>query len=384
MPRTKAKLIELCRRDRLLNSAAQYAYLNVIRPPAWWERGADGREPVRYPADGPVLPVKAAFICDEMTWIDLAPQCRSIFLMPGSWREQMERFQPDLFFCESAWSGIPPAEGCWRGRIYRNRSVLFENRRILLEILRYCRERGIPTVFWNKEDPPENLDSRYDFIDTAVRFDHVFTSAEECVEIYQALGCGHVGVLPFMVNTAVYYPAPGPAREGDRVLFAGSWFGDQDARCQATRALFDYVLGKGMGLDIYDRHSESVEERFSFPEEYAPYLHPSVPTDRVPALMRRYGMALNVNTETASRTMFSRRALYLAACGLTVLSNPSAGMRAALGGEPVDLPGGGQALLIRPDPALVREKYSAAGAFRRILDAVPGLAAAEPVGAAGG
>ena len=368
MRSSKTRIMELCRNNPLLNSAAQYTYLNILRSPSWWGRHTASREPARYPCDGPACPVRTAFICDEMTWIDLAPQCESIYLWPDSWREQMESFQPELFFCEAAWSGIPPMEGCWRGRIYRNRSVRFENRRILLDILRYCREHKIPTVFWNKEDPVIGSETRYDFVDTAVLFDYVLTTAEESVPVYRELGCKHVSVLPFMVNTAVYYPDDAVPKEKGRVLFAGSWYADFPQRCKDTADLFDYVLKKGYQLDIYDRHSETGESRFRFPERYAPYLHPAIPTDQVADLMRRYEWAINVNTVIDSSTMFSRRALYLAACGVGVISNPSSGLAEALGAEQVELEGSSKALLIEPDLEVIHTRFSAEHAFQTILE----------------
>lgn len=376
-----AYLAELCRKNPLLNSVAQYCYLNIARSPAWWEKQSADREPVRYPADGPVHPVKTAFICDEMTWIDLGPQCESIFLWPGSWRQQMDAFQPDLFFCESTWSGIPPMDGCWRGRIYRNRSVYFENRKTLLKILQYCREKGITTVFWNKEDPLISVSSRYDFLDTALRFDHVFTTAEESVSLYHAIGEERVHVLPFMVNAAVFYPPEQPPEEDRRILFAGSWYQDQEKRCRDMQKLFHYVLREGMQLEIYDRHSDGGESRFLFPEEFSEYLHPAVPTDHVPDLMRQYAWAINVNTITSSRTMFSRRALYLAASGVRILSNPSPGMEAALGGRRINLDETTEALLIDADPEVVRSRFSANAAFQSILDRIelPAPVGAEPV-----
>lgn len=363
----KTRIMEKCRNSSALNSAAQYAYLNILRSPSWWSRHADSREPARYPSDGPVHPVRTAFICDEMTWIDLAPQCESIYLWPDSWREQMEAFRPQLFFCEAAWSGIPPMEGCWRGRIYRNRSVRFENRRILLDILQYCREHGIPTVFWNKEDPVIEAGSRYDFADTAVRFDHVFTTAEESVSDYLDLGCKNVSVLPFMVNTSVYYPDDTTQKRKDRVLFAGSWYADFPQRCKDMTDLFEFVLKNGYQLDIYDRHSETGESRFRFPERYAAYLHPAIPTDQVAGLMRQYEWAINVNTVKDSRTTFSRRALYLTACGVGIISNYSKGMAQEQSWQKVTLLDGGRILQITPEPNVFCSFFSASGAMDRIL-----------------
>ncbi len=371
MAAVSAPIIELCRKNKLLNTMMQSLYLSVLKPPSYWDKHASGTGPESYPPDGRVHKIKTAFICDEMTWIDLSGQCESIFVRPGAWKSQLDEFKPDIFFCESAWSGVPPFEGCWRGRIYHNREVFFENRSILFDILDYCRQHRIPTVFWNKEDPIGALDTRFDFADTAIRFDHIFTTARESVDDYKRMGAKSVHVLPFMVNTAVYYPADEKKDDG-RVLFAGAWYDDLPQRCRATRTLFDYALSKGLRLEVYDRHSESIEERFKFPKEYAPYIHKAVPAGSVPELMRRYGAAINVNTITDSETMFSRRALQLAACGLSVISNPSEAMERALGGRRVTAPNGETLLIIDANPDAVRREHAASKAFDYILDTLAG------------
>ncbi|MBR2717021.1 MAG: hypothetical protein IKD79_04720 [Oscillospiraceae bacterium] len=266
----------------------------------------------------------------------------------------MGAFAPELLFCEACWAGIPPYEGCWQGRIYRNRKVLFENRRVLLEILAYCRERGIPTVFWNKEDPTLFGHTRYDFTDTALRFDTILTTAAECVDRYRALGARQVFPFPFGVNTALFCPDGTQCVPGT-VLFAGSWFGDQPERCRALAALLDDALEKGLKLDIYDRHSGTAAERFRFPEKYRPYLRPAVPFAQMPALSRRYEWAINVNTVTDSATMCSRRVLQMAACGLKLRSNPAAALEQIRGIEIIGRRRDGAIVELRGDwPELAR------------------------------
>ena len=270
---------------------------------------------------------RAAYICDEMTWQDFHHCSDSIFLHPKIWKKQMSRFHPSILFCESAWSGIDPFRNVWRGRIYRDRRVPFENRDILLDILEYCRQNRIITVFWNKEDPVYFDHDIYDFTDTAMRFDHIFTTAAECIVRYQQMGHKSVHLLPFGVNTAMFHPATEKQR-ANSALFAGSWFGDHIKRCKELEALLDYALAQGWKLDIYDRNSGSPEKRFQFPKKYAAYLHPAVPFTKMPEIYRQYKYAINVNTVVESSTMISRRVLQLAACGVTIVSNESMGFEA--------------------------------------------------------
>ena len=364
--RLSAAVGDLCRESILLNSAVQYLYLNLPRRQAGGKPMRSYGEP-----DAGSAPVRVAFLCDEMTWADFSPLCQSCFLRPEGWKRQLAELQPDFFFCEACWSGVPPYEGCWRGRVYENRRVLFENRRVLLDILAECGRRGIPTVFWSKEDPLLFQHERYNFTDTALRFDHIFTTAAECVERYRALGHKSVGLLPFGVNPALFYPEP-ERRVPGTAIFAGSWFGDQPERCRALEALLDYALEQGWRLDIYDRHSGSGEKRFRFPARYAPYLRPAVSFAEMPALSRRYEWALNVNSVTDSATMFSRRVLQMAACGGKVLSNLSDGVLRLPGAREVDLGNGRRAVLVEAAYDRLTEQYSSRLRFDEVLRAVRG------------
>ena len=100
--------------------------------------------------------IKVALISDQFTYDSYKYEFIPIVLTPNNWLKQFKQECPDIFFCESAWEGcnFKQKEAPWRGKIYENCSTDSENRGILLEILKYCEEKDIPTVFWNKEDPP--------------------------------------------------------------------------------------------------------------------------------------------------------------------------------------------------------------------------------------
>lgn len=319
--------ISRIRSNKELNTVAQYLYLKMgliaVR--------CDEREPLFQNSaplrEGLAAEPRVAFLCDEMTWLDFSGYANSIFLHPRVWKKQLEQFRPKVFFCESAWVGINAFRNVWRGRVYRDHRVPFENRDILLKILAYCRNNGIITVFWSKEDPAYFQHEIYDFTDTALQFDHVFTTAVECIERYRELGHQSVHLLPFGVNTDLFYPA-GEKPAEKTALFAGSWFGDHPKRCEELENLLDYALAQGWALDIFDRNSNAPEERFRFPEKYTPYLHPAVEFMKMPELCRRYTYAINVNTVVDSPTMISRRVLQLAASGVTIVSNKSHGFDA--------------------------------------------------------
>ena len=125
--------------------------------------------------DGP--PVAA--ILDTFTEHSLRYEANLLLLSREHWRAEIEEARPAFLLVESAFSGN---NGEWQYRIldYEN---LADNP--LRELLQYCRSKGIPTVFWNKEDPP-HFD---EFIGAAKEFDFVFTSDADCVPLYrEALG----------------------------------------------------------------------------------------------------------------------------------------------------------------------------------------------------
>lgn len=265
---------------------------------------------------------RVAFICDEMTWVDYSGYVTSIFLHPKTWKEQLALFSPDVLFCESAWCGIDRYPNCWRGRVYKDRRLLFENRKELLAIIAYCKAHNIKTVFWNKEDPTYFQHQIYDFTDTALHFDYIFTTAIECIEKYIELGHKNVYLLPFGVNIERFNTEK-RCYTPKTVIFAGSWFSDQPKRCADLEAILDFVIAKGWKLDIYDRKSESKGGRFRFPSKYKRYIRKAVPYSEIPDLFKKYEYAINVNTVTESETMFSRRLLQMTMCGITVISNDS-------------------------------------------------------------
>ena len=297
----------------VLRSVAHYIYLNSplrflrrISQPEVKDKGKSS--------------VRIAYICDQMTWSDFSDFSVSLFIHPDIWKKQLESFNPDILFCESAWFGIDQYGGFWRGRIYRDQRLCFDNRSELNSILEYCKEHNIKTIFWNKEDPTYFQHPVYDFTETAIKFDYILTTALECVEKYKALGHHNVSVMPFGVNMDMFYPEGRDFIPGTAV-FAGSWFADQPGRCADLERLLDYALKQGWKLDIYDRKSERRNKNNRFPEKYRKFVKNAVPFEDIPKICKRYEYAINVNTVTESETMCSRRLMQMISCGITVISN---------------------------------------------------------------
>ena len=270
---------------------------------------------------------KIAMVCDQMTWKNISQDYKAIALTPRTWKKHMTTSSKiKLFFCEAAWSGV--ADSCWRGQVYKDRRVFYENRRCLLSILDRCKTLGIPTVFWAKEDPEYFKDETYDFTDTAKKFDYILTTARECIPKYLSMGCKNVHLWPFGFSPKIYYPPADIESKRENVaVFAGSWLEEHPKRCRDLADLFDMVLDANITLRIYDRHCIKGMSAKPFPEKYKQYIKDSVPYEELGNIFRTAEYVINVNTVRDSSTMFARRVYEAFACGCIVITNESVGLR---------------------------------------------------------
>lgn len=276
--------------------------------------------------------VRVAIICDEFTYNSFSPEFESLVLLPQTWREQVEEFQPDIFLCESAWSGVDSQTRPWRGMIYNSIKFTYENRKVLFEILNYMKSKSIPSVFWNKEDPTHFPDRVNDFVSTAARFDFVLTTAEEVVPDYcKFLPDNRVGVLQFAAQPRTFNPL-GIQQRQDGAVFAGAWYNVHKERSRTMHHGFKYILDSGLQLTIHDRNYGNKED-LRFPDEYSAFIKPPVNHLATANLYRNHSIGLNFNTVVNSKTMFARRVFELAASGTTVVSNFSPGIERIYGND---------------------------------------------------
>ena len=282
-----------------------------------------------------------AAVCDCMTWANLSHCHDATALTPAAWPHEIGK-NPKFFFCEAAWSGA--AGSCWRGQIYRDRRVFYENRKYLLEILKHCNARGIPSVFWAKEDPTYFMHGVYDFTDTALKFDHVLTTARECIHKYKSMGHKSVHLWPFGFSPHIYHPpAEAEATRESAAVFAGSWYREHKNRCRELEGIFEMILNAGIPLRIYDRNKKNGYSPKPFPAKYQKYVYDGTKYEELGEIYRNTTYAINVNTVNDSSTMFSRRVYEAAACGSIIVSNESKGLRDQFGkniwylGESFDL-----------------------------------------------
>lgn len=271
--------------------------------------------------------IKVATILDSFSHNSFKHEFDLITLTPDSWKEQLESQKPDLFLCESAYHGLTTDDGPngpWAGKVYLRENK--DNTQILKEILEHCRKNNISSIFWNKEDPVAQNDTAYNFIDTALKFDYIFTSCEESIKDYHRKGHKNVFSLMFASQPKLFNPINLNNRTKDMVVFAGSWYSKFPIRCKTMNLIFDKILDKNLDLKIYDRFLKLSWQSMAFPEKYQQYVREGVDYLEIPKVYKESEFVININTVTDSNTMFARRVFELMASNTVVLSNYSKGI----------------------------------------------------------
>ena len=270
--------------------------------------------------------LRVATVMDPLSRSCFAPEMGIADVTPENWMSVLEQYDPQLLLVESVFNG--PGRS-WPGIVARYGPPSDR----LVEIVAGFKAAGVPTVFWNKEDPPNySL-----FVGSASLFDHVFTVDANTIPRYRTdLGHDRIGALPFAAQPAIHHPPLDPAYRTGDVAFAGSYYRSKHAD---RRRQMDYLLKPALdlGLDIYDRMAAISDLRFTWPPEYQPHIRGSVPVDEMPDLYRRYKVFLNVNTVTDSPTMMARRIFELAATGTPVVSTPAQAIDATVPPEIVSV-----------------------------------------------
>ncbi|WP_051998688.1 hypothetical protein [Listeria grandensis] len=119
--------------------------------------------------------LKVACILDEFSHTCFSKEMDLITFSPENWRRILEQERPDMLLVESAWHGNSKS---WEYKIgkYSN-----ERRSEIKGLLKWCQKNGIPTIFWNKEDPIHFEK----FIDTAKLFDYIYTTDANMIPEYK-------------------------------------------------------------------------------------------------------------------------------------------------------------------------------------------------------
>ncbi|CAD2078931.1 glycosyltransferase [Jeotgalicoccus meleagridis] len=226
----------------------------------------------------------------------------------------------DFVIFATTWRGIDQS---WLGSSSANGPI----RRQMIDLAEEYNRRGIPTVFYSKEDPVNyNL-----FKSLAKHCQYIYTSASEMVRLYKKYTSNeNVGVLQFGVNPLIHNPVGTRSdisnEYKDEVLFAGSWLTKYPVRMTETSRLFKSIIKENVPLTIIDRNLELQDPRYQFPEEFIPYLTPPVNHEFLMKLHKIFRWSINMNSVKYSNTMFANRVYELQAFGNILLSNYNTGI----------------------------------------------------------
>lgn len=256
--------------------------------------------------------MRIGLIADDFTRINLEMEggIKVINLAPLSWRLNLALNHIDVLLVESAWRGF---KNKWQGKIASY--GLDEINIQLSSLLAYCKQKKIPCVFWNKEDP-----INYERFKHNLRgFDFCLTTEVKKVSTYRKdfKNLKDVAVMPFFFQPKLHNPSRGVVLPSlaEKVVFCGGLYEKEfPDRARRLRQGVEYVGSENVA--IYDRfytgNSEwnsingiSINAAFSYENSKKYY---------------QSGLAhISVNSFDGSSTMFSRRMLELVACGAHVI-----------------------------------------------------------------
>ncbi|MGO4145609.1 glycosyltransferase [Paenarthrobacter sp. YAF11_1] len=257
-------------------------------------------------------------ILDDFSAAAFSFEWNLVHLRKDQWRSQLEEKPIDFLFVESAWNGNG---GSWKFQLMGTSGPKEE----FLDLMAWCKSRSIPTVFWNKEDPPHYDD----FLPAAGEFDMVFTSDSDRISSYVAdLGHNRVAALAFAAQPAIHNPMrTGQGRHSRGVAFAGMYFAHKyperrqqmDVLLSAAR---DAGTNSGPRLDIFSRQLGG-DSNYQFPVPFSENVVGSLDYGQMLTAYRAYKVFLNVNSVVDSPSMCARRIFEITASGTPVVSTPS-------------------------------------------------------------
>jgi len=253
--------------------------------------------------------LKVACIFDPFTFKCFEPECSLFQITPGNWKRELDDINPDFIFIESAWQG---KDDLWGGKVI----TLYAE---IGDIAKYCAERFIPLVFWNKEDP-----YGYEtFLNMARIADIVLTTATECVEKYKSeLKHENVYFMHFAAQPGIHNPIEEYERE-DKFCFAGAYYKQFPDRVKDFDILYN-TLNNYKGVVIYDRFYN--DKKRCFPLKYRQSVKGTLPYNEISKAYKGYNFGININTITNSDSMFARRVFELMASNTIVVGNYSKGL----------------------------------------------------------
>lgn len=267
----------------------------------------DGRE---------IHELKVACVLDEFSFNSFKYEGNFWQLSISNYESELENFQPDLLFIESAWKG---KDGLWGSKVGHGDIEV-------IEVLQWCKLNNVPTIFWNKEDPVHFRS----FLNIARLFDYVFTTDIDCIQRYKAsLKHERVYLLPFAFQPITH----NPIEEFERIsgiCFAGAYYKKYAERNKDLNRILEGIKST-LKVDIYDRNYLDDNPDYSFPEEFSDLIIGTLQFDEINLAYKGYNLGLNLNTIKHSQSMFARRVFELVASNTIVFSNYSRGIELLFG-----------------------------------------------------
>lgn len=265
--------------------------------------------------------LKVALVTDHFTADCLSAECRVRAMTPGNFREVIGEWKPDLVFVESAFHG---AKGSWRYELAKQPKWLrLGQPKAIYRLIEFARSRGIPTIFWNKDDG-----AFFDaFIEVAKAVDFVFTADQGSIERYRQHVPGHVPVNTLiMAYQPAFHSFTGFHFVRNEACFTGSYYRRiLDERRRFLDMVFDVCEAAALKLNVFDRNHDRLSRHFEFrfPKRRQLHVHGKVPHRDTAQIYKNHVVSINVNSITDSETMFSRRLLEILACGGIAVTNAS-------------------------------------------------------------
>ena len=260
--------------------------------------------------------IKISSILDDFSFKGLSCEFSVRNLFPYFCDFSIKFFNPNFLLVESAWKGF---KGAWKYKIASYPNFPSRTNQKLINLVNKAKDRGLPTVFWNKEDSV-HFDR---FIDSAKHFDHILTVDSNCIEKYKLLGdFKSVNTMMFPVQPKFHF-FDGFNFKNYRANFCGSYNADIHPQRKYTQDWLLRAASETIGLDIYDRNSKRKNTMYRFPVFDNSVIFRSLPYRRTAHIYKSYHASININTIEDSPSMYSRRLIEILACGGIAVTTPS-------------------------------------------------------------
>lgn len=268
----------------------------------------------------PSSSIKIATILDQFSYNCFKYEAILLQLTSENFIQELEFFNPDFLFVESAWRG---KDDSWNNLISSSNGRISEELNLLID---YCNKKNIKTVFWNKEGLA-NFDY---FKESSSLFDFVFLTDENIIDKQlDVTNIDNIFLLPFAAQPKLHNSIGKNNHKLGSIAFAGAWYGPKHPdRLEAMENILEPALK--YDLHIFDRnfsfYNELVNTPFYWPDIYLNNILSELSYEECCLAYRNYDIFLNVNSITNSAYMISRRVYEILASKTLVISSFSKGI----------------------------------------------------------